>query len=106
VVLAPTFAGVGHERELYKVYDKQVTWLHEAGRTAMQEIWEREISMEQFAELQAELSERDIRQKALDRQYEQAELEKLFVPAPSREPEAAPPVARAMDEGLEMELDE
>jgi hypothetical protein len=106
VVLAPTFAGVGHERELYKVYDKQVTWLHEAGRTAMQEIWEREIGMEHFAELQAELNERDIRQKDLDRQHEQAELEKLFVPAPSHEQEAAPPVSRAMDEGLEMELDE
>jgi hypothetical protein len=106
VVLAPTVTGLERERELYKVYDKQVRWLHEAGRDAIQEIWEREIGVEQFAELQVELSERDLRQKELDRQHEQTELEKVFVAEPSRVQEATPPVSRAMDEGLEMEWGE
>ena len=106
VVLAPTAAGLERERELYKVYDKQVNWLHEAGRDAVQEIWEREIGVERFAELQTELGERDLRQKELDRQHEQAELEKLFVSEPLREQEAASQVSKDLDEGLEMEWGE
>jgi hypothetical protein len=68
VVFAPTVQGIEHDREGYKVYDKQIHQLHEAGREALQEIWERELGVERFAELQAELNERDLRQRQLDLQ--------------------------------------
>jgi hypothetical protein len=106
VVLAPTVWGLEQEREAYKVYDKQISSLHEAGREAMTEIWERELGVERFAELQAELAERDIRQRELDRQHEESELVKLFqveTPASLREMDIPIPPP-AFDEGLELDL--
>lgn len=104
VVLAPTVWGLEQEREGYKIYDKQISMLHEAGREAMTEIWERELGVERFAELQAELAERDVRQRDLDRQHEQTELEKLFqVETPAILRDVAMPVP-SLDEGLEIDL--
>lgn len=101
VVLAPTVWGVERERETYKVYDKQISMLHEAGRDAMEEIWERELGVERFAELQSELAERDVRQRELDRQHQQAELEKLFAIEKPLEIEMP---SLDMDTGLELDL--
>jgi hypothetical protein len=103
VVLAPTVWGLEREREAYKVYDKQIGLLHEAGRDALTAIWERELGVERLAELQSELAERDLRQRELDRQHEQAELEKLLAEqTPVREAEMMP-LPRALDEGLELD---
>jgi hypothetical protein len=84
--------------------DKQIGWLHEAGRSAMQEIWERELGQERFAELQAELAERDVRQRQLDREYEQAELERRLTPdtASITQEVDMPTILPTFDEGLEL----
>jgi hypothetical protein len=105
VVIASTVWGLEQEREAYRVYDKQISMLHEAGREAMTAIWEREIGVERFAALQAELAERDLRQRELDRQQEQVELAMLFqsdLPVPVRDMEIplSPPT---LDEGLEFD---
>jgi hypothetical protein len=106
VVIASTVWGLEQEREAYRVYDKQISMLHEAGREAMTAIWEREIGVERFAALQAELAERDLRQRELDRQQEQVELAMLFqtdLPALARDVEMplSPPT---LDESLELDL--
>ncbi|MEO0565989.1 MAG: hypothetical protein AAF125_28030, partial [Chloroflexota bacterium] len=75
VVIAPTVPGLVQERESYRVYEKQIGWLHEAGRDAMEAIWERELGVERYAELQADLTERDRYQRELDTQHERLELE-------------------------------
>ena len=91
VVMAPTVPGLVEERERYGVYEKQISWLHQAGRDAMASIWERELGVDRYAELQAELVERDRYQRALDAEHERRELEAAFsverVPEPTRDPE-------------------
>jgi hypothetical protein len=56
----------------------------------MASIWERELGVERYADLQAELVERDRYQRALDAQHERRELEAAFsverVPEPTRDP--------------------
>jgi hypothetical protein len=100
VVIAPTVQGLVQERESYRVYEKQIGWLHEAGRDAMEAIWERELGVEHYAELQADLTERDNYQKELDTQHERRELETAF--AVERRPE---PVLEHELDVIEEELD-
>ena len=104
VVIAPTVPGLVQERESYRVYEKQIGWLHEAGRDAMEVIWERELGVERYAELQADLTERDRYQRELDAQHERRELEAAFAverrPEPMLEQEL-----EAIEEGLDMGLE-
>ncbi|MEO0854954.1 MAG: hypothetical protein AAFY15_15835, partial [Cyanobacteria bacterium J06648_11] len=87
-------------RESYRVYEKQIGWLHEAGRDAMEAIWERELGVECYAELQVDLTERDRYQRELDAQHERRELEAAF--AVERRPES---VLEQELEAIEEELD-
>ena len=52
--------------------------LHEAGRDALESIWQRELGVERYAELQAELTERDRRQREWDAQRQERELHALL----------------------------
>jgi len=75
VVMAATVPGLATEREGYKVYNRHLEMLHEASREAMRAIWEREIGVERYAELQADLEARDRYQRQLDQQAAERELE-------------------------------
>jgi hypothetical protein len=66
VVLAATVPGLEQPREVYKIYEKQLRTLHEAGREALEQIWERELGAERVAELNQELEERTQRYLELD----------------------------------------
>jgi hypothetical protein len=94
VIFAPTVAGVETDRRDYRIYEKQIAALHEAGRDAMEQIWTRELGVERVAELQAELIERTERLQALDRA--QAEQEMTLI----MEYEAPITPAREMDEPI------
>jgi hypothetical protein len=76
VVLAPTVQGIDG-RENYKVYDRHISMLHEAGREAMEHLWERELGSECLAQLNAELAQREQHYKERDIEY----AEKFFVEA-------------------------
>ena len=106
VVIAPTVPGLVQDREGYKVYEKQIGWLHEAGREAMEVIWERDLVVERYAELQAELDERVRYQQQLDQEHDrEAVVEHERPPVMDRtvpEPPAIPPPEIDMD----MELGE
>lgn len=102
VVIAPTVPGWFHEREGYRVYEKQIGMLHEAGRDALEAIWERELGVERYAELQADLTERDRRQREWDAQRESRQLDTLH-PAPlARDLEAT---LETVETELELERD-
>jgi hypothetical protein len=105
VTLAATVPGFEQAREGYKVYDRQIQALHEAGRTAMAHIWERELGVERVAELTQELEERTQRYAELDKRaaltpmwMERPQLEHI----PSPEKVAPTPFERDFD----MELGE
>ena len=111
VVIAPTVPGWVHEREGYRVYEKQIGMLHEAGRDALESIWQRELGVERYAELQAELTERDRRQREWDAQRQERELhallgvERTVTPLPNLETSLEQVEAEAEME-LEREIDD
>jgi len=78
VVLAATVPGFEQEREGYKVYDRQIHTLHEAGRDAMEQIWERELGVERVAELNQELEDRTQRYLELDKAQAREEPETII----------------------------
>lgn len=111
VVLAATVPGFEQDREGYKVYDRQIRALHEAGREAMEQIWERELGVERVAKLNQELEERTQKYLELDaaqaRDTGQHETE-LTVDSLTRKMSVAPiqPVSLDRDRDLEREFDE
>lgn len=102
IVLAATVPGLDEERQAYKVYDKQIGWLHEAGREAMEQIWTRELGVERVAELNAELDERTQRYLELDAEQERTgfslEEPEQSAEVPQRDVEVA-----IQDAGLELD---
>ena len=106
VVLAATVPGLESERQNYRVYERHISQLHEAGREALERIWTRELGQEKFSELQAELSERDARQRELDQQHQRQEAERFFGITPERQaaaPEITLPLPIDRDLGLEID---
>jgi len=107
VVLAATVPGFEQDREGYKVYDKQIRALHEAGRDAMEQIWQRELGVERVAELNQELEERTQKYLELDavqtRDEPQHALEQRAI---SNEATPSPRMPqRDFEAGLEREID-
>jgi hypothetical protein len=100
VVLAATVPGFEQDRQAYKVYDKQISWLHEAGREAMEQIWTRELGAERVAELNAELEARTQRYLELEAEQERQafKLPELETETPQIEVEEP-----EQDLGLELE---
>ena len=109
VVIAPTVPGLVQEREGYRVYEKQIGWLHQAGRDALEAIWERELGVERYAELQTELADRDRYQRELDAQHHQQERQAdrlALETALGLDPDSTvPPLAPDLDTDIEMELE-
>jgi len=110
VILAATVPGFETERQDYKVYERQIEALHEAGREAMAVIWQRELGLERVDELNQELEDRTQRYLALDAMHERNveslgrdtephALDKTLDPAP------LPPPQRNLDLGLGLERD-
>jgi len=110
VVLAATVPGFEQDREGYKVYDNQIHSLHESGREAMEQIWERELGVERVAELNQELEERTQKYLELDvaqaRDTGQREAEpELMADSLTRETDVDP-LQLDRDRSLEREFDE
>ena len=78
--------------------------LHEAGRDALEAIWERELGVERYAELQADLTERDRRQREWDAQRESRQLDTLHPTPLARDLEATLETVEIETE-LELERD-
>jgi hypothetical protein len=74
VVLAATVPGLDVERQSYKVYDKQITLLHEAARESLEHLWTRELGKERITELNQQLEARTQHYLELDQAYEQNPL--------------------------------
>jgi hypothetical protein len=70
VILAATVPGLETERETYKVYSDQLRTLHDAGRDAMERIWERELGREHLQELNQDLKTMTQELTALDHQHD------------------------------------
>jgi hypothetical protein len=101
VVLAPTVADLEEAKLTYKVFEPQLRTLHEVGREAMQQIWERELGTERVAELNQELEERTQRYLELDMAQEGRDTPEIALPEPTR---AVPPPTLDLD--LELEFGE
>jgi hypothetical protein len=106
VVLPATVPGFEQEREGYKVYDRQIHALHEAGREVMEQIWERELGVEQVAQLNLELEQRTQHYLKLDATAERV-LADTELAVPERDADSLDrEIPGLPDAGLEMEFDE
>jgi hypothetical protein len=104
VVLAPTVQGLERARETYGTYREQIHELHQAGRDAMQMIWERELGVERVAELEEALEARAQRYQELD----EAHAREFFASrdyVPELEADMTPNIMPEIDDdwGLEIE---